>query len=199
METLIAPPSIYSGRLNKAEWEVRPVAIEVARRLVRHFHYAKGAPNTRTFLHGLFKKDAFFDEECFGVAWWIPPTRSAAEATYPDNWEGVLSLSRLVMRPESPKNACTFLLSRSCKLIPKDRWPCLVTYADTWRGHTGGIYRAANWDYKGLTNPEETFTIKGEMVARKAGRRTRTRGQMLALGAESHGRHARHKFVLIRL
>ena len=48
----------YSGRLRKEEWEVRPVEIAVARELVETYHYAKGASNTRTYLHGLFKRGA---------------------------------------------------------------------------------------------------------------------------------------------
>lgn len=190
--------SDYSNRLRKEDWEVRPVALDVARGLVERLHYAKGASNTRTYLHGLFPKGAFFDEECRGIAWWIPPTRSAAEATHPENWQGVLSLSRLCVCDDVPKNACTFLLSRSVKLIPASEWPCLVTYADDWRGHTGTIYRACNWEYLGKTAPEATFTVDGVMTARKAGGKTRTVGEMLALGAVHEGKHAKHKFVFRR-
>lgn len=185
-------------QLRRCDWEVRPVSIEVARRLVEAFHYAKGASNSRTYLHGLFPKGAFWDEQCVGIAWWIPPTRDAAEATYPDNWEGVLALSRLVIAPGVPKNACTFLLSRSVKMICPKRWPCLVTYADQWRGHKGGIYKASNWQYLGLTTPEATYTIAGVMTARKAGNKTRTHAEMLHLGAVNEGRHAKHKFALYR-
>lgn len=188
----------YTGRLRKEDWEVRPVSIAVARELVRRYHYAKGAANTRTYLHGLFRKGAFFDDDCVGVAWWIPPTKGAAEATYPKNWQGVLSLSRLVVAPNVPKNACSFLLSRSIALIPATDWPCLVTYADDWRGHTGTIYKASNWKYLGKTAAEETYTIDGVMTARKAGGHTRTRSEMLALGARCEGKHAKHKYVLIR-
>jgi hypothetical protein len=188
----------YQGRLRKGEWEVRPVSISVARELVEKYHYARGASNTRTYLHGLFRTGAFWESDCLGVAWWIPPTRGAAEATYPENWQGVLALSRLVVAPGVPKNACTFLLSRSVKLIPAKEWPCLVTYADDWRGHTGTIYRASNWDYAGKTGAEETYTIDGVMTARKAGGRTRTRAEMVALGARCEGRHQKHKYVLNR-
>lgn len=190
--------SAFGDRLRKSDWEVRPVAIEVARKLVEMHHYARGASNTRTYLHGLFQKGTFWDYECAGVAWWIPPTRSAAEATYPDNWQGVLALSRLVIAPGVPKNACTFLLARSAKLIPADRWPCLVTYADQWRGHEGTIYKASGWQYEGLTNAEATYTINGVMTARKAGGNTRTHGEMMALGAQFEGQHAKHKFTLRR-
>jgi hypothetical protein len=188
----------FDGRLKKEEWFVRDVDIAVAERMVRRHHYAAGAANTATYLHGLFRFDSFFDEQCEGVAWWIPPTRSAAEATYPENWEGVLCLSRLVVLPDVPKNACSFLLARSRRLIDPERWPCLVTYADDWRGHLGTIYQADNWTYLGKTKPERTYQIGGKMTSRKAGGNTRTHKEMLALGAEMIGAFAKHKFVMIR-
>lgn len=188
----------FTGRLRKEDFEVRPVCLSVGRALVRQYHYAKGGPNTRTYLHGLFHRGEFWDQMCLGVAWWIPPTRSAAQATYPANWKGVLALSRLVICPSVPKNACSFLLARSVQLIPAKEWPCLVTYADDWQGHRGLIYRAANWTYAGKTSAKETFTINGVLTAQKAGGHTRTRAEMLGLGAESQGKHAKHKFVLVR-
>ena len=186
-------------RLRRNEWFVRDVSIDIARRLVERYHYAKGASNTATYLHGLFHRDALFDEQCAGVAWWIPPTRSAAEATHPARWQGVLSLSRLVITPETPANACSFLLARSRKLIPVETWPVLVTYADEWRHHTGAIYRADNWIYIGLTKPERAYQINGRQVARKAGGNTRTHAEMLTLGAEMVGSFSKHKYVFLRL
>lgn len=187
----------YTGRLKADEWEVRPVQLDIGRRLVEAHHYARGASNTATYLHGLFERGELWDDMCRGVAWWIPPTKSAALATFPDNWKGVLSLSRLVIAPGTPKNACTFLLSRSMRLIDRGKWPCLVTYADEWQGHTGTIYRAANWKEAGMTKPEATFTLNGRMVSRKAGPKTRTREQMTHLGAEMVGKFAKRKFVHI--
>lgn len=187
----------YSERLRAREWEVHPITLQVAARLVQENHYAKGASNTATYVHGLFHKDAFWEDDCAGVAWWIPPTKSAALATYPANWQGVLALSRLVIVPGIPKNACTFLLSRSMKRIDRKRWPCLVTYADEWQGHTGTIYKAANWHEVGRTSAEATFVKDGRMIARKAGPKTRTREEMERLGARMIGRFAKRKFVHI--
>ena len=177
---------------------MRDIEIAVARRMVEKYHYAAGASNTATYLHGLFREGEIFEEQCCAVAWWIPPTRSAAGATFPQRWQGVLCLSRLVVMPEVPKNACTFLLARSRVLIDPVAWPCLVTYADDWRGHTGGIYKADNWQYIGKTKPERTYQIDGRMVARKSGGHTRTHDEMLALGAQMVGTFAKHKFVMIR-
>ena len=177
---------------------MRPVSIEIGRRLVIAHHYARGTSNTRTYLHGLFPADSFWDEECMGVTWWIPPTKAAALATFPNNWQGVLSLSRLVIVPEMPKNACSFLIARSMKLIDRSKWPCLVTYADSWRGHEGTIYQAANWEYVGETAAEEGWIKNGRLISRKAGPKTRTADEMRALGAESIGRHTKKKFVHIK-
>lgn len=181
-------------RLRKSEWEVRPVNIQTARRLVEAEHYAAGASNTGTYIHGLFRKGDIFDEQCVGVAWWIPPTKSAGAATYPADPQGVLCLSRLAILPTVPKNAATFLLAGSRRLIDRVVWPCLVTYADKWRGHTGAIYRADNWEYVGETKPQPVYVVRGRLTSRKAGPRTRTHAEMLALGAEYLGRFSKHKF-----
>ena len=157
-----------NDRLIRSDWEVRSVFIDVARNLVERYHYAKGASNTATHVHGLFRRGDIFDDLCVGVAWWLPPTKSAALATYPPNWRGVLCLSRLVIAPDVPKNACTFLLSRSRSMICVKTWPCLLTYADDWRGHKGGIYRADNWEYRGMTQKYPTYQINGKLVSRKA-------------------------------
>lgn len=183
---------MYDDRLRKSDWEVRDTPLSVGRSLVEQYHYSRGGSNTRTYMHGLYRIGS---EECVAVAWWIPPTKSAALATYPDRWQGVLALSRLVVHPDVPKNACTFLLARSVKLIDRAKWPCLVTYADTWRGHTGGIYRACNWEFVGMTKPERTYIKDGRMIARKAGPNTRTHAQMLEMGAEMVGSFAKHKYV----
>jgi len=163
--------------------------------MVKRFHYSHGGSNTATYAHGLFKRGELWEENCLGMAWWLPPTKGAALSAYPENWQGVLCLSRLVILPEVPKNACSFLLSRSMNLIDRKRWPCLLTYADEWQGHTGGIYRATNWQYSGLTKPEATYVRKGRMISRKAGAKTRTREEMRQLGAENVGAFSKHRFI----
>jgi len=180
--------------LRADEWEVRPVNTWEARELVNRLHYAGRASNTAVYLHGLFQAGQLFGWP-WGVAWWIPPTKAAALATFPERWQGVLSLSRLVIVPEAPTNAASFLLSRSMQLIDRAVWPCLVTYADTGQGHTGAIYQAANWTYVGDTKPSAQWAMPdGSLVARKA-TKTRTDAQMVALGAHLVGYTVKRKFV----
>jgi hypothetical protein len=185
---------VGKARLKKEDWYVADVSMQIGRKYVERWHYSKGGSNTRVYMHGLYCVGERLPR---GVAWWIPPTKGAALATYPENWKGVLALTRLVIVPGEPQNAASFLLAGSRKLIDRKKWPCLVTYADEWRGHTGGIYRADNWEYAGKTKPQPVWVRDGVMVARKAGPKTRTKTEMLQLGAEYLGSHAKHKFTHI--
>jgi hypothetical protein len=101
------------SRLQKADWEVRDVDRWFADDMVRRFHYAAGAANTGTYLHGLFPRGSFWNADCAGIAWWIPPTKAAAKALAGEAWGGVLALSRLVIVPGTPGNAASFLVGRS--------------------------------------------------------------------------------------
>lgn len=186
--------------LHKADWLVDTCSLGQARALVADLHYAAGASNTATFRHGLYPV-AEWPFTVSGAAIWLPPTRTAAEASLreadmpDDGWQRVLALSHLVIAEDVPTNGASFLLARSTKLIAADgRWDLLVTYADEWQGHTGAIYLAAGWEYVGLTKAERTYVLNGVMVARKAGPKTRTHADMLALGAECVGSFAKHKF-----
>jgi hypothetical protein len=170
--------------------------MKTATPFIEENHYSKGASNTATYLHGLFPANWLWYRDCAGVAWWIPPTKSAAQKWLPENWQGVLSLSRFAIHPDVPANACSFLLSKSVKLINRERWPVLVTYADTWRGHTGAIYKACGWKFCGMTKPEATYTVNGRMTARKAGNNTRTHAEMLALGAIFEGKFSKSRWSL---
>lgn len=186
--------SAYGVRL-RGDYVVGNVPRPLALNLVQAYHYAHGGANTATFLHGLFKADEL---GCLGVAWWIPPTKDAALATWRGDWRRVLALSRLVLVPEAPKNAASFLGRASIRLIrATGAWDCLVTYADQGEGHTGGIYKQMGWEELGLTEAEYRWVDEaGRMVARKAGARTRTVTEMAALGYRKTGPYRKHKFRL---
>jgi hypothetical protein len=175
-------------------YRVETTELAECRHLVETYHYAKGGSNTATFRHGLIDPEDYI----MGCAWWIPPTKSAALANYPEDWRAVLVLHRLVCHPEAPRNSASFLIARSIKLIKKDlRWAYLLTYADTWQGHTGAIYKATNWDYLGVTKPESHFIdADGRSVSRKAGPKTRTRNEMAQLGYKKIGPFVRHRYGL---
>lgn len=187
------------NNLHKDNYSVRIVELKTCQAMVRRYHRQGGGSNTATFRHGLFHNDCPDEDCCMGIAWWIPPTKGAAIATYSGDWRRVLSLTRLVCIPDAPRNSASFLLSRSINMIKKDkRWECLVTYASQRFGHNGAIYKATNWERVGMTKPEATWVDReGQYVARKAGPKTRTKAEMEELGYEMIGRFAKIKYRMI--
>ena len=184
--------------MNRREWEVLPVPQRTCHRLVALYHYSRSASNTAAYRHGLFRKGDSL--HCLGVAQWIPPTADAAKASWDGDWHQVLCLHRLVVAPEVPANGASFLIAQSVKLIARDgRFRCLVTYADTWQGHTGAIYKATNWEYIGPTKPERRWLnpATGQLVSKYCGGVSRSVEEMQAMGCELVGSYATHKYRMI--
>lgn len=170
-------------RLRRRDWRVDSCPHAEAVALCRAHHYTAGAPNTGQ-THGLYPVDGWPLVAPIGAALWLPPTRTAAEHVAGEHWRGVLALSRLVVIPTAPRNAASFLLAASMRLLDRTRWPVLVTYADTRLGHTGAIYKATGWTEEGPTAAGGTWThhTTGEQRGRKRGPRNLTAAELTAAG-----------------
>lgn len=177
-----------------SDYEVKPIHHWQAKRFIERYHYSGGCSNTAVYCHGLYHRDGI---NLLGVAMWLPPTRVAAESVNKGEWKRVLSLTRLAVHPLVPKNAASFLMSASMRLIRRDgRFCSLVTYADEARGHKGQIYRAANWQYVGRTGPYPRWVdASGRQVAQKA-TVNRVKAKMEELGHRKVGSFHKHKFVV---
>jgi hypothetical protein len=173
---------VSAERLRAGEWQVLAIPEHSeAAAFIGSGHYARGAPNTSTYRHGLYRA-GFFRGDLFGVALWIPPTKVAA-LTVDENWQGVLSLSRFVVAEGVPANAASFLLGASMRAVSRRRWPTFLTYADTAQGHTGTIYYATNWRCLGPVPAGDTWrTPDGRQMGRKRGGHTYTAAEMAAAG-----------------
>lgn len=162
------------------------------RRFIEYYHYSRKCSNTAVYMDALYLRNGI---NILGVAQWLPPTRVAAESVNRE-WTKVISLSRLCVHPLVPKNAASFLLAHSEKLIIKDRrFISLVTYADQFMNHSGKIYLAANWTDLGLQKPQPRWEdAEGRQIAKKA-TRTRSKSEMLSLGYRMVGCFAKRKFI----
>lgn len=87
-----------------------------------------------------------------GVIVYALPPRETAKRYGGVTWE----LARLWIEDSVPTNAETWLIGQSIRHIRRHRPDVefLVSYADPSRGHTGMIYRAANWAQDGRTDQE---------------------------------------------
>lgn len=89
---------------------------------------------------------AKYKGEWFAVGIWSSPV---AQNRFADGRQ-MLELRRLAIAPQAPKNTASRMISVMTKLI-KQKFPDikrLISYQDT-EVHTGGIYKASNWQVGG--------------------------------------------------
>lgn len=183
-------------KLIKNQWYVTPIHISTAKDFVEEWHYSKGGANTSVGCFGLFYKGD--SKTLHGISWWMPPPIGAAKSVS-DNHREVLALSRFCLRDDRPENAGSFLISKSIKLLD-DRWSTLLTYADTALNHDGGLYRASNWNYNGMTNKNPLYwdSANNRMVSRKKGPKSYSKKEMLDMGYEHRGNFRKHRYLYRR-
>jgi hypothetical protein len=180
--------------LRARDWMVRNCEHRTAIGFVQRIHYAKGTANTSVASHALVRRDDPYP--IIGVALWMPAVKPAALTVSPEDWRGVLSLSRLCVAEGAPKNAASFLLGRSMALLDRSRWHTLLTYADTAQGHTGAIYRATNWTCLGEVPGTDTWVnADGKRRGRRATKVNLSARQMRELGYERVPEAPKIKFV----
>lgn len=101
------------------------------------------------------------NEKIVGVVTFGTPVSSSLRdgVCGPDYSDRVIELNRLVVNSDAPKNAASFLVSHSLRLLPKDM--CVVSYADTAQGHVGYVYQATNFLYTGLSARRTDWKLAG--------------------------------------
>jgi len=198
MTTATAPNNMaqrHRTSLRHMDYVVEPIPIRIARAFVERHHYMHGMANTAVATYGLFPRGS---RQLLGVTVWMPPLPGAARRVHPENPAAVLMLSRLAVAPEGPRNAASFLLARSVRFLVRERrWEVLVTYADGWQGHEGQIYRAANWQYVGMTRPQPVFVnpLTGRVRSVVATHHIPPH-ELRAQGFQCAGYHQKHCFIL---
>tara|TARA_R110002020_G_scaffold193468_16_gene393884 strand:+ start:1377 stop:2015 length:639 start_codon:yes stop_codon:yes gene_type:complete len=180
--------------LLKNEWEVREISKDIARPFVEKWHYAHTSSAVAVSCYGLYYKGD--RETLHGISWWMPPPLFASKSVSQDH-RSVLALSRFCLVDDRPENSGSFLISKSIKLLDTKRWTTLLTYADTGMNHDGGLYRASNWNYNGLTGKNAIWWDNENqcMVSRYQNGKSYNTTQMREMGYELKGRFAKHKFV----
>lgn len=165
--------------------ELRPVGRHRVDWMVRR-HYLGCWPAVQTCLLGMFCRG-----EVVGTIIYACPPREMCQRFGGEVWE----LARLWIDDSIPRNAETWLIGASVKFIKRHhRHVCaLVSYADPSAGHSGTIYRAANWVYDGMTDsgrktPRCDYRVGDKMYSRK-------KHIPDGVDAERVPRVAKHRFI----
>jgi len=91
---------------------------------------------------------------------------------FSDDSERVIELRRLCLIDATPKNAESFFISKSLRLLRKNWRPdgIVVSYSDLEYGHTGTIYRASNFKKAGETRGIDVIIWNGKRYHEKSTR-----------------------------
>lgn len=141
----------------------RTAADEMIRR-----HYLGKWPGVCVLILCLKKAAKFL-----GVIVFALPPRETNKRYGGETWE----LARLWVQDSAPQNTESFLISRAIRYIKQQHKSVavLVSYADPSVGHTGTIYKAANWLADGRTDDDRKTprfdyadAITGKRYSRRA-------------------------------
>ena len=169
--------------------EIKKISHAELKKLVTKFHYLGEKAFRASFCYGLFIDGKLSGGIVYhGIS--APETAVGAFGLSRTEQSGLWEIGRLVLIPEiNGKNFGSFLISRSLKMLIKETTvKAVITYAEAPR-HNGGIYRASNFIYCGLTTPKKDFYINGVKKERGI-----TKG---VIGGEWRPRPQKHRFVRI--
>ncbi len=128
-----------------------------------------------------------------GVIVFALPPRETTKRYGGETWE----LARLWVEDIIPANAETFLIARAVRFIRQNHptVKVLVSYADPSVGHSGTIYKAANWVADGRTD-QERKTPRFDYINAATGKHYSRRGHVPAgVTIERKARISKHRFI----
>lgn len=139
---------------NKKDYSVIPIDKNTTKVFITTWHYLHSiGPYIKSF--GLFDKtNTLVGVVVYGKTPNINPIK-LKDNNYKSE---ILVLTRLCILPNQPKNAASFLIANSLKLLDKK---LIITYADPVHNHTGTVYKACNAIYLGLTKHYRQPCVKG--------------------------------------
>ncbi len=193
--TLPFPTRPMPAKLRKADgWRVKDVPHSMAATFIHRHHYAHGCSNTSSLRPGLFPPRSAL---LVGVTMWMTPPGGVEKwARLKQGAAQPVYLSRMAVRDEVPRNAASFLLARSARLLRADGWDFAVTYADPLHGHDGHVYVAAGWSRCGFGDPSDQWRDPtGRIRSRMAGPKRLTVAECEGRGWTREKGQPRPRFV----
>lgn len=124
-----------------------------AQEFIKKYHYLKSLPRGTKRMYTLHWNNKLIGVATFGspVGRGYPPTTT--------------ELKRFVLLPDLPTNSASWFLSRCLKMLACSEFTEVLSYADPGMGHEGIMYKAANFNYKGVQKfPTPVYSVKGTRV-----------------------------------
>lgn len=167
---MVARPSIQKaggGSIPTSPHQLRiyPIEKHEAKSAYALWHYLGHKGFLASYNYGVFFGAKLVGSISYGI-----PNAKNIKGLYTQKTQGeFVELTRLALSPDCPKNSESRVIGVTLRMIKKRGYKGVITYADTAQGHTGVIYRATNFDYRGLTAQKTDLWIDGKPVGKLKG------------------------------
>ena len=167
--------------------ELKEIRRELARECFRTWHYLGDTGYISTFDIGIFYGGRLWGAISLGC-----PNATDMKGMYSRyTQKGWWEIKRLALSDDLPKNSESRVIAISLRLLRKYRKVCgVITYADDGVGHSGTIYKASGFEYRGLTAAKSDFFEEGKDKPKQ-------RGITKGLKGEWKPRSRKHLFIKI--
>jgi hypothetical protein len=140
----------------KEKYKVKSILTDQCKEWLLKKHYLHRMTSF-TYSFGLFENNILVGVITFGNA--VPLTMK--KSLFGENYMNlVYELNRLCTNDDLDKNATSFFVAESFKLLPKPL--IIVSYADKSVGHNGYIYQATNFIFTGESHTQLDWKLKGK-------------------------------------
>jgi hypothetical protein len=135
---------------------------EAAKYAVKHWHYSRSLPCSKTARLGVWEDDKFIGVIVFA---WGANRHLAGE--YKLKMTECAELCRIALAKHS--TPVSRILSIAVKMLKREMpgIRLIVSYADLNQGHQGKIYQASNWLFVGESGHEAGIILNGKLTHRR--------------------------------
>lgn len=130
--------------MNKADLKLDWCSYAAAKYAVEHWHYSKKMPRSKLIRIGAWEAREFIGVVIFGVG----ATPELPKPFGVTKWQAC-ELVRIALRPHDVPVSRIVRIALQMLTQSNPGLRVVVSFADSSRGHHGGIYQAGNWFYLG--------------------------------------------------
>ncbi len=148
VELLFGNDELDFTKANVKDFIVKPSNLRVTRDFIEKWHYSKNVNGLRiSQIFGLFHEKNLIGAMIYGALGMANNWKKFVEAE-----SKVVELKRLCCIDKTPKNTESYFIGKTLRWMKQNSdYDLVVSYADTFYGHEGTIYKASNFKHMGLT------------------------------------------------
>ena len=148
VELLFGNDELDFTKANVKDFIVKPSNLRVTRDFIEKWHYSRNVNGlTISQIFGLF-----YEKNLIGAMIYGSLAMANQWKKYAEEESKVVELKRLCCIDKTPKNTESYFIGKTLRWMKQNSdYDLVVSYADTYYGHEGTIYKASNFKHMGLT------------------------------------------------